>query len=535
MGITDTVRGLVKILMLILTGITELIMFAIDLEIGTWACVITQFIHGFLAILDETVGLVLGAVNEAMKDIVNGLADALDALETALDKFVSFVKTISFGQINGIPSVDDVSNQVQDLRNFNGSVPISKITGWIDDINKDIPDINSVTAEIQAVISLPFNTIKALLNESLGNWTMDPSLFPTASKQTLSFCTGNDGITDFFDVLFTIVKNAKIIAIVGLILLAIGSAAFMAWWEIKRYRRTVAKAQTFLEREPMDVVYIAGRPLTARSGIWVSEKLSKDPKRQMLIRWCIAYATTYTALFVLSLAIAGGFSVLFQYLTMRAIQKEAPALTTQVGDFVGQVVGKLDQASEAWSNDTNHAISDVADGINNHVLYYVVNGTGALTKMIDAFKNKTQTFMEGAFGHTKLGNFTDGMLGCFSKKLDEVEDAIEWVHDNAHVSFPEMPSNLFSFGANDTSNSSLTSIVASSSSATADDITGALDKVIATLQTGIITEGLIALVLLLVYVAYVFFAVAQAALRMCCIRERYATLVGDKTLGRYGL
>lgn len=67
----------------------------------------------------------------------------------------------------------------------------------------------------------------------------------------------------------------------------------------------------------------------------------------------------------------------------------------------------------------------------------------------------------------------------------------------------------------------MTSMLASAGNATANDITAALDGIAAALKTKMTQEGLIVTMLLLVYVAHVFFAVAQAALRVYCVRDRY--------------
>lgn len=523
-GITDTVRGLINVLMMILTGVEEIIMWYISFTEGTFLCLFTVLIHGIVSLAGDAVGLAVDAVNELIKPVLDVVEGALNGVEDILKGFEVFTGS------SDISTITNSMNQLSHIQ-LNDSAIISDIL----DLNNKIPDFATLQADIEFIIDMPFETIKLLLNESYGNWTMDPSIFPVAEKESLTFCTGNDGLTTFFDALFTIAVNAKIIAMIGLLILAMLAALFMAWWEIKRYRKTVVRSQKLRDREPMDVVYVAGRPLTAGTGLWVAEKVSKDPKRQMLIRWCIAYATTYTALFVLSLAIAGAFSVFCQFLVMRAIQKEAPGLAKEVGGFVSEVVGTLEEASTRWSNESNLAIMDVQNDINDKVLIYVQNATSAINDSINYFENKTTWVLQEAFGETQLFTFVSGIVQCIiTDKLDKVQKGLDWVHDHAHVSFPEFPPNLFSLGAGDSSggNSSLTGVLASSGSATADDITGAVKKVIAALQSSMVQEGLIALVLLLVYVAYVCFAVAQAALRMCCIRDRYVT---SAVRGKYKL
>ncbi|KAF3765990.1 hypothetical protein M406DRAFT_227067, partial [Cryphonectria parasitica EP155] len=515
-GVTDTVRGLVKLLIMIVNAVMQTIMFFINFEYGTIACVADDFIHGLITVASDTIGALLKELSEGLKDIANGLSSAVSGVDDAIKGIENTVNSIPFAPHIDWPDLDALDSGIASLKNYQG-IDANQTVAAINRFNQTVPDFDQLETDVQSVINIPFKAVELLLNESIGNWTMDPSVFPTASKQTLTFCTGNDVLTQFFEALFTVVKDAKTIAIVSLILAAILAAVVMAWWEVKRYHRSVAMAQTTLHRrEPMDIVYIASRPLTARTGLWIAEKVSADPRRQMLIRWCIAYATTYTALFVLSLAVAGALSVLCQFLVMRAVQKEAPALT-QVGGFVTEVIDRLEGISTSWANESNQAIASFQDDINGKVLVYVSNATDAVVNVINVFENKTEQILGEALGTVpQLENFANGLLDCILiDKLDEVKDGMEWIHQHAQVSFPAFPTDIFSLGitANSSSagdNSSVFSLLASSGNNTADDITGAVDKVVTALRTSIITEGLIALVLMLIYIAYVFFAVAQA-------------------------
>lgn len=373
---TDLVRGLAELVQVILDASIKLIVWLIDLEIGTWVCVVTEMIQG-----------------------------VLDAIEGVL------------GELTKVPVV-------------------SKLISGISGLENDIPNATDITADAKAVISLPLSTIKTLLDESLGNWTMDSSLLPTAKKEELDFYSNDEALAEFFDVLFTIAKNAQIIAVTSLVSLAIFAAVFMAWWEIKRYQRTAKRVHIYRKREPMDVAYMASRPLTARTGLWIAEKVSSDLKRQMLVRWCVAYATTYTALFVLSIAVTGAFSVLCQFLLMRAIQKEAPVLSSKGGTFVKEVVEALERVSATWSNETNQAIFNVQSDINHNVFKYAWGAADAINDTIKVIEDRTYGFIDNVLrSQTAIDNAVTSMLDCFMDKLGQVQDALTWIHSHARASF----------------------------------------------------------------------------------------------------
>ncbi|KUI61785.1 Plasma membrane fusion protein PRM1 [Cytospora mali] len=513
-GITKTVQGMVEILMMILTGVQELIFFWIEFEIGTFMCLCTALVNGVLDFAEFAINGTTALLNEAVHKVASGIEDAVDAVVEAAKVFKI--------------DLSDIETEVDKLSDV--QIDTSSIVSGIKDLNSKI-NYTDIQNDVQEAIAIPFDMVKRLLNESYGSWEFNQSVFPVAEKETLSFCSNNSTLDHFFEVLFKICASAKTVVIVVLVLLAIIAAAFMAWWEIKRFNRQLVKSQILSNREPMDIAYIAGRPLTAGAGIWISEKLSRDPKRQVLIRWVVAYATTYTALFVLSLAIAGAFSCFCQWVILRAIQKEAPALAAEVGDFASEVVVSLEQASTQWANDSNSLILGLQNDINDDVFKYVRNATTAVNDTINTFDEYMQKGLDTVFGGVpQLEKFMSSVIACLiTDKLDKVQEGLDWVTENAQVTLPLFSADIFSVGANDSINgdSDLTSFLSTPSSATTDEITEAVDKVIEMLRNNIIQEALISLVLFLVYIAYVFFAVAQAAIR-CCLPDRVDDVGGQR-------
>lgn len=531
-GITNTVRGLIDVLLLVITAVEDILFWFIELILkGAVTCVFSALIEALLDLIKFAIEKTTEAINDIIKPVVTDVGSLVEDSTEALSKVTGFLNgAMSFlGTPPEIPDLGSITTEMDKLSNV--SINPATVLQGIGDIQSAV-NFSTIQREAEFVIGMPFEVIKLLLNESFGNWTMDSSVFPVASKESLTFCTGNDSLTDFFDALFTILKNAKIIVSIVLVILALLAALLMGWWEAKRYKKTVARSDIFRDREPMDAAYVAARPLTARTGLWLSTKTFKDPQRQMLVRWCIAYSTSLPALFLLSLSATAAFSVICQFLILQALQRETPGLTAEVGGFAANVVGSLKEASARWADESNAAVQEVQDGINNHVLGYARNATGAVSNALSLFENKTQEVLREAFGASGLYSFIDGVADCIL--LDRVEEArkgLLWVHDHTQVQFPLLPADLFSLGINSSngdddtsgsgnSSSSLAGLLASSGNSTADEITGAVAKVLGAMQSGMVQEGLIGLVLLLVYLLYVTLAAAHAALRMCCLRER---------------
>jgi hypothetical protein len=221
---------------------------------------------------------------------------------------------------------------------------------------------------------------------------------------------------------------------------------------------------------------------------------AKSTKRQVLIRWFFAYATSTPALFVLTLGIAGLFSCLCQYIVLKVIEREVPGLATQVGDFSENVVYALNNASTEWAVSANGVIVSTNNQINKDVFGWVNITTSAVNNTLNTFTDEMGKGLDKAFGGTILHDPVKEVLNCLiGLKVVAVQKGLNWVSENAKVSFPEFRPDVFSLGAaaslTDTSKDD--SFLSSPGSVATDDVTGAVVKVSLKLQRMIRQEAII--------------------------------------------
>ncbi|KAH6622525.1 plasma membrane fusion protein PRM1 [Chaetomium tenue] len=510
-GITKTVSGMVKMLMMILTGVENLILFIINMYVGTYACLIAALIHGGL---DVSVKVVEGAtkvMNDAIGTITGQITESISDVQDAINKIPDTISSFLGGVDFDLPKID-ITKNLDDLENI--KINSNELVRDIVALNKTIPTFDQVENFTKNAIAIPFNFLKEQVNSSFGSYKFDDSVFPVAEKQALSFCSNNSFLNDFFETLFNVVRTAKIAFCVAIPILAVLAIIGMGYLEIRRWRREKQRSREFTERgyDPMDVVYLSSRPVTGGFGLWLSAKL-KSVKKQLLVRWTIAYGTSLPALFVLSLAFAGLFSCLCQFIILRSIQKEAPALANQVGDFAGDVVGTLQKVSTNWADDANGVIIKLQDDINDDMFGWVSNATTSVNNTLNTFDDEIDKAITAVFKDTILFNTARNLVGCLiTRKIETVQEGLTWVHDNAHVTLPLFANDVFSQGANNSVNgdSDLTSFLASPSSVTTDEITSAVNQVITKLEHGIVQEALISTALLLVYVIVVLSGAVRA-------------------------
>ncbi|KAK8094745.1 hypothetical protein PG997_001430 [Apiospora hydei] len=497
-GITETVHGMMVILDMILTGVKELILFVINMMTSTYTCLISAAVHGGLNVSAAVITKTTDAMNKAIGPITDDIAKVGDSVQNEMNDILGKISQ-GIGSIGSLKNVKiDTSGFVSDLNK----------------LNKELPDFDDVQNFTRRAVSIPFDLVKKALNDTYGAWKFDDSVFPVAKKEALSFCSNNSGIVDFFENLFKIAHTAKIAFIVVICILAVLVCIPMAYWEIYRWRRTVTYAQTFSEKKHDDVHFmmLGASPFTSKVGIQVAEKVSKDEQRRNLIQWAVAYGTSIPAIFVLSLAIAGFVSCLCQYMVLAAVEKEVPALANQVGNFANEVVTSLEGVSEGWARDANSVVLSFQNEINNDVFGYVTNATGAVNDTLNTFTRLMDKGLTTVFGKTILEDPIKEVVRCLiGLKVEAVQKGLTWVHDHSKVSFPLFGNDTFSAGAQRSidGDSDMTTFLASPSSVTTDEVTGAVTRVTNHLRNGIIQEALISTGLLLVYIVVVLIGIIR--------------------------
>ncbi|KAJ5101709.1 plasma membrane fusion protein prm1 [Penicillium alfredii] len=513
-GIEKSVNGLRSMLLLTITGVEEIVLFIIKIMYQTYMCLITLAVRGSVSI---GVGLLKDAadfLNSTLKDIGKDLEKTVSTFEDGLKDFADMVNKAASALGAHLPTLD-IDGSVDKLEHL--QLP-SSIDSGLDKLNNSMPTFSEVQNFTENVIRFPFEEVKTLVNHSLGTYTFDRSALPVPAKKQLSFCEDNDGINKFFDGVSDLSSMARKIFIAVLVVAAILACIPVAWQEIRRWRSMKERAQLVRKEahDPMDVVYIVSRPYTATAGIKAASRFSNS-RRQILVRWAIAYATSMPALFVLALAIAALFSCLCQYLLLRAVEKTVPELSTEVGAFADKVVGSLENASTEWATDANGVIAHMNKDLNKDVFGWVNTSTHAVNDTLNVFVEKTTGVLNDTFGGTLLYEPIKDVFDCLiGLKIEGVQKGLTWVSDHAHIDFPLLPNDTFSTGAASSisddgggSNPS-DSFLADAGDKTSNKITEVVARVTSKLEDALRIEAIIATAILLLWVLIALIGIIRA-------------------------
>ncbi|KAF2190893.1 hypothetical protein K469DRAFT_395084 [Zopfia rhizophila CBS 207.26] len=507
-GVEKAVNGLMSMLELSVTGVEEIVLFVIHMMTNTYLCLITLAVSGSLHAAVEIGTDLMENLNKTVDSVTDHLGGAAKDITQQMKDILNDIQNLPFGPDFKVPelNLDDDINKLQGLK-----VPPEAQKG-LQDLNSSIPTFEDVQNFTDGVIRIPFEEVKKLIR-GLDKYEFNRTLLPVPQKEQLSFCSDGNGINKFFDTLVEMEITMRRVFLGVLIVLAILVCIPMAITEIRRYRQMEERSQLFQKgHEGMDVVYLASRPHSAGFGLWLGKRFGSG-RRQQVVRWSWAYATSTPMLLLLSLGIAGLVACLCQFILLRGIQQKVPELTDQVANFADTVVKSLNNASMSWSTGVNGAIGATDEKINDDILGWVNTTTTAVNGTLNEFVDRMSKTLNDTFGGTILYDPIKGVLDCLvTLKVTGIQKGLTWVKDHAHVEFPAVANDTFSLGtlAKVSDSQSAAELLANPSSKTRDEISEAVDHVVRKLMDGIRTEAIISTCLILLWLIIAIGGVIRA-------------------------
>lgn len=509
-GVERGVHGLMTMLEMSVTAVENIVLFVVHMMTSTYLCLITLAVsgsmHAAVAIGEEISKGLNATIDEATDSIADGVSGAMDIINGIKDKLVGPFLNQPLPDIN-------FDSQLQKLRDLKTPKEIDE---GIKKLNESIPNFDDVQNFVDDVIRIPFEKVKGLIT-GMNNFTFDRDSLPVPQKESLNFCSEGNSINDFFDSLITMCYTARKVALGVLIVLAVLAIVPVAIMEMRRFRKMQERAELFRQgHEPMDVVYVASRPTSGTIGLWLGRRFG-SARRQAVMRWAWAYATSVPMLFLISLGIAGLFSCFCQWLLLRQIQAKAPELTNQVAGFAEKVVTSLNNASMSWSGGVNSTMAKFDDELNGEILGWVNTTTEAVNGTLNTFVDKMSSSLDTAFGDTLLKDAIQEVLNCLiGLKIAGIQKGLTWVRDHAHVEFPGIQNDTLSLKAlaEKSDSDSAAELFNDPNGKSKEEISEAINHVIEKLMSGIRTEALISLTLLLVWLAVAIGGLIYASMHM---------------------
>lgn len=511
-AITHVVSGLSDLLLNLITAVEALVLFLVDTFKSTYLCLLELAITGSIdVVLDavETIGNYVNAtLVEVANDIQTGVNDAntaIDEVETIIEKAASLLgQKITLAKVS-IPQIGELSG-LQIPSTFDTELEALK-----NSINLD-----AVKNATDQIIEFPFEKLKVLIGDKLSNYSFDSTLLNVPDKESLNFCT-DSGLTETFDGFRKAVFYSYHILIVLLVvaaILVIVPHAYLEWWKWVSLNTEASIAARSMKvtgfQDPVDLVLIASHPIENYVGIRFASCF-KSTKSKNLARWWISYMTHPPVLLLFVFALAGLLSCALQGVMATALERASPALSNATSDVSVQVYEKISNSSSFWANQTNSQIGSTQSDLNTELFGWIETSTTTVNDTLNTFTNTLVDTLNTTFGGTILYTPILKVLDCIILvRVKGIESGLTWVHDQAHITLPQVPEDALAISADDSD-----SMFADVGTTTADEVDSTVKTIVHCWRSSIKQEAIIAGALALVWAL-----LALGALFRCVVDSR---------------
>ncbi|GAA5844266.1 hypothetical protein JCM9279_001748 [Rhodotorula babjevae] len=472
-------EGAATVLDLMLQALEAIVLFMIDMYRSLFLCLLDLAVHGSITVLVKGIEEAQEFVTDALGGIHTAIQESASGVNTLLDKTVGLIDDIPGVDID-VPTID--MPELSALENV--TLPDTLINA-LTDLNSSIPTLDEFRSGLDSLISTPIEALRAQINSTLSNSSIDVELLPVPARQTVELCHDLDTawVDDVGDGLAKSVKIA-----IGLVVLAMALfIAVNALWERYRYRAFLGGVAAAREAWLLDLVGAAAAAdpkaltaSTAHDALSTTNLLSflnasahptlfrlvsrlaallrlETPSSRANLVWFLSYVAHPYAWAFLALGVVGLVVVQVQIAVLDGpVRRMTKDRANQgAGEFSSSVTGTLNEKMELsaaeWAQSTNRAVLGVEDGINTNLFGWVNDTTTTLNSTMVGFYTEITDAITDVFNGTILEDPALGLVYCLvGSKVDAVSTALTWLHAHAHLSLPTVSPSLLTLSQNQT-------------------------------------------------------------------------------------
>lgn len=468
-GLNSTRDGLIEMLMLSLTVLEQLLLFVINMLVGTYACLLTVAVNTAANTAINATEAVVHFVDNSLNTVIDGLEDGVQALEKAVNAVGSAFNSIASAfKDDDRNLISNVSISLGSLKNL--SIPTS-INSKLEELRKEVPDYSDVKNATSKVITIPFNMLKTEINDTMLRKAIpfNVSAIYIPPKQEVTFCSTNSGIEDFYNQLQDGISFLSKVFIILLAVLAVLICIPLVYREIKKWAWINQCAEDV--KELYDVKGQQGLPgqtlnptstrrvdniemIQAASHKWVTRmqlfaaKRFSDLTQKTLAKWWVDYVLYPPALMVLILGLSGTVIVIIQFIIFSQVKASLPAFEKGMDATAEIVLSDVQYDISKWANSTNQEIANTQNDINDNLLGWIHTATGSINDTLGVFSSTMNNELKQIFGDTPLYDGISGVVYCvIGSKVEAIQKGIAWVHKNSQISLPNVTADYILPGA----------------------------------------------------------------------------------------
>lgn len=264
-GMEETVKATLETLSLIVYASEGLLNFAIDLYLGTYACLLVSAVDGTVNVATNTTEKLIGLVNDTVSSVANELDSGLNDISKVINKVISAASKVE-NFFTG--DDDDDGNMTSSIKSVNLTISAlhnlyipSSINNKLEELSAKTPDFAQVKNSTKNLISIPFNEVrKNIKSVNASKLIGDTSVLyvpPVSISNGTGICSSNQSeILAFYAILRQVLKITTIVCVIILTCFAISAIIPVAWNEIKLALETSLQYERPLYFEQTGFVYV---------------------------------------------------------------------------------------------------------------------------------------------------------------------------------------------------------------------------------------------------------------------------------------
>lgn len=429
------------VLKLIITISQNLIVFFIEIFLGTFTCLLTATVSGTVDLALESTENVLVAVNETVIYVSKDIQDGLSGLSSIINSLLSIAGKIesffSGNDYNPDEFVNKINLSIHALNNL--SIPSSVIAN-IDGLKSDIPNFENLENSTLGLIKEPFRLISEEISKS-SYFKLNVSIddIPTfKDSNIINLCDDSSEIEQQFKVLTRIVSDTSriILSVISVILLFVLISLFYIEWI--KWKKAL-KIQKSLEQTNNvgNTLAVYENPV-----LYASYKLGilNTTGNNSRLTWLLNYCTSKNALGILILASIGFITILLQFIIIKKIQYSIELAETS---STFEEIFKNDSA--IYINEVNGYLNAREIDINTELFGNLKNTTTSLNATINDFLVGFNKSVVGVFEGTVFASPISTVFYCvIGRKLVLIEKGLTWINKNLQITVPTLSNDTIS-------------------------------------------------------------------------------------------
>lgn len=316
-------------------------------------------------------------------------------------------------------------------------------------------------------INTPFELLKKDINDTFASLTFEPSGLPVPAQNRLAFCDQMDtSVVD--EIGQDLIKSARIgVVILFLVaLLLIGLNCLLTWYKWRCMKRhleytreawttdpTVAHNKmaiggtpqvTLTDHNLMTLQANSEHPLVTRILNQLSQRFNLSPSKYSKLQWFFSYIFHPPAMACFLIGFFGLLSVELQLLALGPLSaKFHDRANDAVSNFSNTITTSINESmynqSAAYAREVNSQVDAVQTSLNDGLFGWVNGTTTTLNQTLNEFYADVENAVNTVFGGTILAEPANDFVRCFlGSKIDAIENAITFLHDNLHIDMPHV-------------------------------------------------------------------------------------------------